>query len=123
MKLTENFNLKEFACKDGSSTPLEIVGNLTKLAINLQVLRDYVNKPITINSGYRSPSYNEKIGGAKSSQHLLGKAADIVIEGYAPKQVFDIIEQLQDKGLMTIGGLHAYDSFTHFDIRGHLARW
>lgn len=123
MQLTENFNLSEFDSKDGSITPLEVVASLTKLAMNLQALRDYVGKPIKINSGYRSPYHNEMIGGAKNSQHVLGKAADIVIEGYTPKQVFDIIERLQEKGSMAIGGLHAYDTFTHFDIRGHLARW
>ena len=123
MQLTENFDLSEFASKDGLSTPLEVVSSLTKLAMNLQVLRDYLGKPIAINSGYRSPEHNENIGGAKNSQHLLGKAADIVVDGYTPKQIFDVIESLQNKGEMEIGGLKAYSTFVHYDIRGHFARW
>lgn len=123
MQLTKNFNLSEFASKDGAITPPIVIEKLKLLANNLQVLRDYLGKPITINSGYRSPLHNVKIGGAKNSQHLFGKAADIVVEGYTPKQVFDAIETLQAQGKMSIGGLHAYNTFVHYDIRGHLARW
>lgn len=123
MKLTENFDLDEFECKDGSKIPVDVYYRLNKLAMNLQVLRDYVGKSITINSGYRSPSWNLKIGGAVNSQHMLGNAADIVVDGLTPRQVFDVIEMLQNRGEMTIGGLHAYNSFVHYDIRGHSARW
>ena len=66
-KLTNNFSLEEFACKDGSETPIELYANLQKLANNLQVLRDELGVSIHINSGYRSPSYNQKIRGAKFS--------------------------------------------------------
>jgi uncharacterized protein YcbK (DUF882 family) len=123
MQLTNNFSLEEFDCHDNSVTPVGVVGNLKKLAENLQVLRDYLGKPIKVNSGYRSPLYNIKIGGAKNSQHLFGKASDIVVDGYTPQQVFDAIETLQARGEMAIGGLKAYGAFTHYDIRGHSARW
>ena len=52
--------------------------NVEKLAKNLQVLRDYIQKPITIISGYRTPEYNKKCGGVKRSQHLLAKAATLL---------------------------------------------
>jgi uncharacterized protein YcbK (DUF882 family) len=123
MQLTKNFSLSEFECKDKSITPAGVIVNLKKLADNLQVLRDYLGKRITINSGYRSPLYNIKIGGAKNSMHLFGKASDIVVDGCTPKQVFDAIETLQARGEMAIGGLKAYGTFTHYDIRGHSARW
>jgi len=54
--------------------PLEVLQNIKELANNLQVLRNHLGKSISINSGYRSPSHNKKIGGAKASQHLLGTA-------------------------------------------------
>ena len=123
MKLSTNFSISEFQSKDGSETPPMVILNLRKLAKNIQVLRDYIGKPIKINSGYRSPQHNAKIGGAKNSQHLTGKAVDIRVDGMTPKQLFDIIETLQNKGKMDIGGLKAYNSFVHYDIRGHFARW
>lgn len=123
MQLTENFNLSEFKSKDGAEFPEKVVAQLKILANNLQVLRDEIGKPITINSGYRSPEHNKAIKGAKDSFHVKGMAADIDVDGMTPKEVFDKIEELQDQGLMDIGGLHAYDSFTHFDHRGYAARW
>ena len=123
MKLTNNFNLSEFSSKDRMPTPLDVIPNLEKLAMNLQRLRNYLNAPIKVNSGYRSPQHNKKIGGALNSFHVKGMAADIVVQGYTPQQVFDAIEVLQERGEMIIGGLKAYDTFVHFDIRNHKARW
>lgn len=123
MKLTKNFDSEEFDCKDGSEMPEEVLRKIKILAENLQVLRDYLGEAITINSGYRSPEYNKKINGAVKSQHLLGNAADIVVDNKTPQEVFEAIEELQDQGKMVIGGLHAYDTFTHYDIRGYSARW
>lgn len=123
MKLTKDFSLHEFQSKDGADTPPNVFIQIVKTAKNLQVLRDYFNTKITINSGYRSPEHNKAIGGATNSQHLLGKAADIVVAGKTPKEVFAAIEELQSKGKMDIGGLHAYGTFTHFDHRGYKARW
>ena len=123
MKLTKNFDSKEFACNDGSETPCDVLVNLKELALNLQVLRDYYGKAIHINSGYRSPSYNKKVGGAKYSQHLLGKAADITIEGYRPVQIKAAIEKLIDQGKMKDGGIGQYKTFVHYDVRDESARW
>jgi len=116
MKLTENFNLSEFESKDGAEMPQEVLINITKLACNLQRLRDALNRPIRINSGYRSPSHNEAIGGVKNSQHTKGKAADIVVEGLSPKRVKRAIESLILDGEMLQGGIGLYDTFIHYDI-------
>ena len=122
-KLTTNFSLEAFKCKDGSDIPNDILPNIIELAKNLQVLRDYLGKSITINSGYRSTKYNAKIGGVKNSQHVKGKAADIVVKGITPKEVALVIEGLIEKGKMKQGGLGIYPNFTHYDIRGIKARW
>jgi uncharacterized protein YcbK (DUF882 family) len=121
--MTKNFKLKEFKCKDGSKMPIDVYGNVVKLAGQLQILRDYLDRPITINSAYRSPKHNAKIGGSKTSQHLLGKAADITVKGLTPQEVFIVIEDLIDRGLMLQGGLGLYDTFVHYDIRKTRARW
>lgn len=123
MRLTKNFELKEFASKDGSPTPANVVVQLRILANQLQVLRDHLGSPIKVNSGYRSPSHNRKVGGELNSQHLLGKAADIVAVGYTPPQVVEAVEKLIASGKMIQGGLSAYKTFTHYDIRGTKARW
>lgn len=122
-KLTNNFSLEEFKCKDGSDIPNDILPNIIQLAKNLQVLRDYLGKSIIINSGYRSPKYNAKIGGVKNSQHVKGKASDIVVKGMTPKEVASAIENLINQGKMMQGGLGIYPNFTHYDIRGIKARW
>ena len=123
MKLTKNFNLKEFECKCGCDMPLEVYENVIKLAAELQKLRTYLDRPIKINSAYRCPEHNSKIGGSKNSQHLLGKASDIVVESLKPAEVFIIIEDLIDFGELLQGGLGNYQTFTHYDIRKTKARW
>ena len=123
MILTKNFNKREFDSKDGSEMPSEVLENIKELATNLQVLRDELKSPIIINSGYRSPNYNARVGGAKRSQHLIGTACDIVVIGHTPQEVAFVIEELIRAGKMKQGGLKAYNSFTHYDIRGVRARW
>ena len=124
MRLTKNFNLSEFDCKDGSEMPSELLPNVLELAENLQVLRDFVGVPIKINSAYRSLEHNSKISGASnSSKHLFAKASDIVIESKSPEQVANIIKVLISEGKMKQGGIGVYKTFTHYDIRGYKARW
>lgn len=123
MKLTKNFTKEEFDSKDSAVMPYPVYCNVQKLANQLQVLRDLVGKPISINSGYRSPSHNKKVGGASNSQHLSGKASDITIEGMTPKQVYDAIEKLISEGDMLQGGLGLYNTFVHYDYRLKKARW
>jgi len=122
-KITTNFSLEEFKCKDGSDIPNDVLKNIIELAKNLQVLRDAIGKSITINSGYRSPKYNAKIGGVKNSQHVKGKASDLRVGGMTPKELALIIEGLIESGKMKEGGIGIYPNFTHYDIRGTKARW
>ena len=123
MQLTENFNLDEFQCRDGSKMPAAVLVNIKLLAGNLQILRDYLGESLHINSAYRSPAYNTKIGGAKNSQHLLGKASDLTCKSKTPKQLASIIEKLIMAKKMKQGGLGIYPGFVHYDIRGTKARW
>lgn len=123
IQLTKNFWLSEFQSKDGSEMPDDVFQNIQKLANQLQVLRDFYNRPIRITSGYRSPSHNKAIGGAENSQHVLGKAADIKVKHISPKQVYNDIEALIDKGDILQGGLGLYSGWIHYDIRRNKARW
>jgi len=94
MKLTENFSLHEFRCRDGSDVPEEYMDNVRELAENLQVLRSHIQKPITVISGYRSPEYNKKIDGARRSQHMVAKAGDLIVKDMSPDELKDEIVHL-----------------------------
>ena len=123
MKLTRNFSKWEFECKDGSEMPATVLGNVNKLAHALQVIRDVIQEPIGITSSYRSLEYNRTIGSTDTSQHVLGKAADLQIDGVEPLELYEIIEFLIDLEHIPQGGLGLYNTFVHYDIRGYEARW
>lgn len=114
-QLTENFKVREFACHDGSDKIL-IDDNLPKL---LQEIRNAFGKPITINSAYRTPAYNKKVGGASASQHVQGKAADIVVQDIPPFAVAAWMEQY----IRSVGkyacGYYPISLFNHVDVRSN----
>ena len=61
-----------------NTIPDNILPNIYNLVENLlDPLRDIIGEPIYINSGYRCDALNKKVGGAKTSQHRIGCAADI----------------------------------------------
>lgn len=123
MQLTKNFSLHEFYTHDGTPVPEKYMDNVKELAKNLQVIRDEIKEPLRINSAYRHPAYNKKIGGAKNSQHLTASAADLTAKNYTPKQLAAVIERLIKEGKVKQGGIGVYPGFTHYDIRGKKARW
>jgi len=124
MKLTKNFTRQEFDCKDGTIVPQKYMANLQCLAENLQVLRDEIGEPVMVTgSGYRTPSHNAKVGGAKNSQHLTASGADINAKNYTPAELAKVIEKLIVEGKMQEGGIGIYKGFVHYDIRGVRARW
>ena len=122
MKLTENFSIEELN-KHNFDMPDEVLDNLKMLAVQLEIIRAHFNAPVNINSAYRSLEYNRSIGSNDTSQHVLGKAADIVVDGYTPDEVADAIEFLIETGMIKQGGLGRYNTFTHYDTRGTRARW
>lgn len=114
-KLSENFTVKEFACKDGSDPVLVSM----ELVYLLQAIRSYFGKAVTITSAYRTPAHNQKEGGVAYSQHLYGMAADIKVSGIAPKKVAEYAETL----LPNCGGIGIYSTFVHIDVRKSKSRW
>ena len=123
MQLTKNFSLSEFCCNDGTEFPSELMENVSLLAVQLQILRDYLGVPIKINSGHRTKMHNTKIGGVKNSRHLSASAADIAVLGISAHKTQEAIEFLIENGKMVEGGLGKYNTFTHYDIRNSKARW
>jgi hypothetical protein len=104
MKLSEHLDLSEVTRSDSAKrkgisnmpTP-EHIENFKKLAENIfEPIRKHFGVPILISSGYRSKELNKSIGGATTSQHLLGQALDLDMDGtpngVTNKMVFDYIK-------------------------------
>lgn len=108
MKISKNFKVKEFRCKDGSDKILIDTDFVTN---KLQKIRDHFGAAITINSAYRTESYNKKVGGAKSSYHMKGQAFDIVVKGKTPLEVARFAQTIG------ITGIIQYNTFVHVDSR------
>jgi peptidoglycan hydrolase-like protein with peptidoglycan-binding domain len=75
------------------------------------------NKPMTVNSGFRSIQHNSDIGGASDSMHLYGTAADLDVPGVANKTVYQKAETSGFSGLETYNTDHQ-----HVDSRADLGR-
>lgn len=114
-KVTEHFQVKEFACHDGSDyVPIDI-----DLAFKLEDIRQHFGKPITVTSGYRTESYNRSIGGTSSSYHCKGRAFDIVVKGVSPYDVAHYAQGLWINGI----GCYYDDGFVHIDSRKEPYYW
>lgn len=113
--LSTNFKVNEFACPDGSD-PIFVSPELVDV---LQKIRNYFCRPITIKSGYRTPTKNKAVGGTTDSQHLYGTAADIIVKGIDPKKVAAYAEAL----LPYTGGIGIHETFVHIDVRSEKTRW
>ena len=86
-KLSPHFTLGEMTRSESHPEVYNIpsheaIANLKHLCQWLEVLRERSGGPVRINSGYRSPQLNRKIGGAPNSNHLTGCAADIRVMGF-----------------------------------------
>lgn len=114
-KLSTNFRVKEFACKDGTD-PVFIDSDLVAV---LQKIRTHFGRAVTITSAYRTPPHNKAVGGTTYSQHQYGTAADIKVSGVSPKEVAAYAERL----LHNKGGIGTYNTFTHIDVRDACSRW
>ena len=124
-QLSPAFRVREFRCRDGTDTILIDEG----LVVLLQCIREHFGKPVTITSGYRTAAHNRAVGGSKSSQHLLGRAADFYVEGVPVATVAAYAETL----LPGRGGIGRYPKdakhparktgWVHIDTRAGKSRW
>lgn len=122
-----HINWNDLRCKDGTPYPIEFIkdGRVIELVVMFERIRQHFgSKPIIINSAYRTPAYNKKVGGAPGSQHLLGKALDIQPpKGVRVKDFY--LELFNNADWMGIKGLGRYATFCHVDIRdtGKIVTW
>jgi len=120
-KLSDHFKVSEFACRDGTDAIL-IDSRLPGI---LEDIRESCGgKPVTVNSGYRTPAHNAKVGGAPDSFHMKGQAADITIAGVNTEAICWAAEAaLKKRGIP--GGIGRYigQNFVHVDTRATRTRF
>ena len=120
--LAPDFKVRELRCRDGTDTVMVDEA----LTVVLQCIREHFGKPVVITSAYRTPAHNAKAGGAKFSQHLYGRAADIRVQGVSVEDVAAYAESLMPDW----GGVGRYPvkagratGWVHVDTRADKARW
>ncbi len=113
-----NFSILEL-CKSDTATKnsienlpdIQAVDNMLNLIFYcLQPLRDKLNKPMIISSGFRSHKLNKLVGGASNSQHLSGQAADFKVQGMTIAQTIDFIKK---SGIEYDQLINEYDRWVH----------
>lgn len=116
---TYNFNIREFYSKFNGVTTPPPEGMNSDLLLKLERLRyECGNRPMIINSGYRTKPHNKFVGGASNSQHLYARAADIVVSGVKASTVYKKANKI-----FAFGGVGKYGTFTHVDTRGYRSRF
>jgi len=116
MSISKNYSRSEFACKCGCG--FDTVD--TETLDVLQKLRDHFNESVRITSGCRCAKYNKRIGGAKRSKHVQGRATDIQVANILPAKVANYLSAAYPRKY----GIGRYSTFTHIDTRsGGAARW
>lgn len=113
-RLSKNFMRSEFACT-GHGCCGKSAAVTTELVHALQQLRDLVNAPLVIISGFRCRAKNDRTpGAAKDSYHTKGMAADIVCPSVSPSQLALYAEQVP---AFRQGGIAVYGAWVHVDVR------
>ena len=120
-----NFSFAELEYYD--TIPAEFMENASNLLKNLQVIRNYIGKPMKIISGYRSLERQMKVNpSAPKSKHLSAEASDLQVAGMKAADLHaKILELIKDKKIVNGGvGLYVKSDFVHYDIRKDgPARW
>ncbi|PZO59897.1 MAG: hypothetical protein DCF15_03020 [Phormidesmis priestleyi] len=116
-----NFTWAEMT-KGGTRVPINstVTQRIIKISKYMDEVRSFFgNKPVRITSGYRDPSSNRRVGGARDSRHMYGDAVDFSIEGMNVVDVFNKLKSYHPKGGLAVG-----NGFVHLDLRpGSPARW
>lgn len=115
---SKNLTWKELACKDGTPYPTKWINTRAlEVSDSFEIIRAaFGNKPIRILSAYRSPAHNKKIGGARHSQHMNGRALDLMPpEGVNVLEFFNVIKKFAKE--TKIRGIGLYETFVHIDTR------
>ena len=121
MQLSEHFELSEFLVSETAArrgianepTP-EVIENLRRLCqLVLRPLRIQLARPMVITSRYRSPALNRAVGGSKTSHHMQGRAADLIVPGLTPLAVCQTAQQMK---LPCVQIIHEFGRWAHLAV-------
>lgn len=126
MKESKYFKQYEFECRCGKcKLPTNVPSN--ELIDILTEIREHFGQVLRINSGYRCPEHNRRVGGASQSQHTIGSAADFIVFKVPTEEVYNyVMERYGDRPLgiaIKRNPNNPYAGFVHLDTRGKKARW
>ncbi len=116
-----NFSPAELASNGNGAVQIQI-----QALDRLQALRTEWNRSLTINSAYRDPVYNLKIGSTNGSQHPKGTAFDVSVRGWTFENIYLFKEMAYKHGFRGFGGYEQKNgdrNFIHIDNRGSRAKW
>lgn len=115
--LSEHFSENEMRCRHCSACEVDM-----RLITALEELRALVG-PLHILSGYRCPEHNKRVGGAPKSEHVLGRAADVVATKVGLRELYEAalkVPAFKSSGI----GIYPDEGFVHVDVaRSKPARW
>lgn len=96
-----------------SSQKSRLEGVKPDVVSRLEQVQSLLGKELPINSGYRDPAHNSRVGGARKSQHISRNAIDVDVSGLSKEERLKLIEIASAQGFAGIG---VYNNAIHFDI-------
>lgn len=131
-QITPHFNISEFRCPAKGEVLInsEVLNHIQRL----EKFRVWYDRPMSINSGYRTKEYNDKLDGASpNSQHINGIACDIALPNefysFTNERKLQFLDHIKRKWyeICSIdnvgGGVGFYDTFFHLDSRKTQSFW
>lgn len=97
------------------------MSNIMKLARALDVVRDHFGRPISVDSWLRPQKYNELIGGASKSQHMIGAAIDFDVVGLSADEVRSVLTV--NSNIWPYRGELGTPTWVHLDLAGTKWFW
>lgn len=116
---SEHLTWEELSCSDGTRYPLHWWDRAHQLALAFEEVREAIGCPLRVLSAYRTPAWNARIGGARMSQHVEGRALDLspMGTGITVERLLEVVLAKAHDPRAIIRGVGIYPSFIHMDTR------
>lgn len=122
-QLTPHFSLDELTYTEhreiDNTAPPDVVENLKRTADLLEQVRVVLNgKPVMVSSGYRCPALNDAVGSKRTSQHMIGCAADFHVSDMTPDEV---VQAIMRSTIQFDQLIREFDRWTHISVPNTVA--